>query len=362
MSQSKKKILLIIPNLMAGGAEKVIAFLAKSLNRDIFDVTLVIIDSKRKTLFDVNGVDTIYLNKQHVKSAFFSIIRTIKKERPDLVLSTLSHLNTLMGLISYLFPKIVFVGRETIVSKTQDEFSKKNLMFVLFRIISKISYAGLNIIISQSNDMKEDLISYQGFRKEKIRTINNPISEKFMPKKDIWDFRDKLHLITVGRLTKKKGHERILRCLTKIQVPFNYKIIGDGPEKNIIKNLAEELNISDYIENIEFTDEVYKHLKESHIYLQGSYVEGFPNALLESLAVGTPAVVFEAPGGINEIIIENENGFIAASEDEFITKLIELIKNLQFFHPAKVTNHVISKYSAKVIVKQYEDLFLELID
>lgn len=362
MIQNKKKILLVVPNLLAGGAEKVIAFLAKSLNRNFFEVKLVVIDNQKKTLFDVSEVDTIYLNKRHVKSAFFSIIRTIKKEKPDLVLSTLSHLNTLMGLISYIFPKIIFVGRETIVSKTQDEFSKKNLKFFFFRLISKISYAGLKIIISQSNDMKNDLIAYQGFKEEKIRTINNPISDKFKPKENIPSLRQPFNFITVGRLTKKKGHERILKCLAKVQVRFNYKIIGDGSEINKIRNLVDELKLTNSVEFISYTDKVSSYLIESHLYLQGSYVEGFPNALLESLAVGTPALVFEAPGGINEIIVNNENGFIVSSESEFIIKLEELIKNLKCYNPKKVSRHVESRYNSKFIIKQYENLFTELIE
>ena len=87
--------------------------------------------------------------------------------------------------------------------------------------------------------------------------------------------------------------------------------------------LVNKLDLSSKITHVPFTDKVPEYLKESDIFLQGSFVEGFPNALLESCAVGTPVIAFNALGGIDEIIQDGVNGFMVDNIDDL---RIELIK------------------------------------
>ena len=56
--------------------------------------------------------------------------------------------------------------------------------------------------------------------------------------------------------------------------------------------------------------------------IQGSYVEGFPNVVLEALSFGIPCIVYNAPGGHKEMIIEGENGYIIQNQEE-APKIIE---------------------------------------
>tara|TARA_R110000765_G_scaffold168384_3_gene273408 strand:+ start:26094 stop:27212 length:1119 start_codon:yes stop_codon:yes gene_type:complete len=359
----KKKILLIIPNLAAGGAEKVMSFLAQNLNKNQFSAKLLVIGFEKDTAYDVSKVETIYLNHAHVSKAFIAILKFIHLEKPDLVLSSLSHLNATMGYISFLVPRTIFIGRETIVQSAQEVFSgSQGLKSKLTGYVYNFGYRGLKKLISQSQDMKNDLVEKQGFKNEKIITINNPVSDNFTIKSAIPSTLKKYEFITVGRLTKKKGHERILRILSKINLPFNYTILGDGHEKPNILSLATKLNISDKITYVPFTKEVNKYLSNSHVYLQGSYVEGFPNALIESLSVGTPAVVFNAPGGMNEIMIDGVNGYLADNEKLFLSNLERLITNIDHFTPMQVSRDVRKKYSANNIISKYEALFNSLIE
>ena len=103
------------------------------------------------------------------------------------------------------------------------------------------------------------------------------------------------------------------------------------------------------------------YLTNSHVYLQGSFVEGFPNALIESISVGTPAIVFNAPGGMNEIMINGENGYLVDNEEMFSEKLEIIVNNLKDYAPIKVSAEVRRKYSSTQILSQYENLFESLI-
>ena len=123
--------------------------------------------------------------------------------------------------------------------------------------------------------------------------------------------------------------------------------------------LIKDLGLSSKVTHISFSGHIAKHLSNSHIYLQGSYVEGFPNALLESCSVGTPVVVFKALGGINEIVENGVNGFIVNNEEEFINKIEYIYNSFDEWIPRRVSKSVHEKYNSTKIMKDYEKLFLE---
>mgnify|MGYP000064476028 CR=1 FL=1 len=82
--------------------------------------------------------------------------------------------------------------------------------------------------------------------------------------------------------------------------PYLIAEIGGNHEGDFEK--AKELSLIQFIKHIPFTSNVNDYIAENDMFLQGSYVEGFPNALLESCVVGTPVLAFNVPGGTKEII------------------------------------------------------------
>lgn len=342
MSSKKLKILIFIPSLIAGGAERVMLFIAKNLNQKKFDVKLVVIGFKEDTIYPTEGVEVVYLNHPNAKNAFFDILKLFFKHKPHIAFSSLTHVNYIVGLVAYFYPRTICVARETIVLSVRDSFKKRNksntknkgVFSFLDSKISDLAHNRINYFICQSEDMKKDMIQMEKYANKNIITINNPVSEEIKTKESNPD-NTSLQLITVGRLSKQKGYERIIKGLSKLKVPFTYTIIGDGAEKERIFKVANSYNIMDKIKHIPISKEVYQHMANSHIYLQGSFFEGFPNALIESLGIGTPAIVYEAPGGMNEIIINGENGYLVKNDTDFVEKLNLLIKQLENSPPVR---------------------------
>lgn len=355
--EKKIDVLFILPSLRSGGAERVMSFLAQNIDPSLFNSHLLITGSNADQKYNVENIPVTFLNKSRVKNAIPAIIKFLIKNRPKIVIGAMGHVNTVTGLIGLAFPWIKFVARETTISSfsMENESTENERPALPYRLALKSQ----DKIICQSIDMKKDLIENFGLPVSKMVVINNPVTTKFKLKERKFAEDNVLRFITIGRLTERKGFQRVLKVLAEFDKPFQYTIIGSGDYKDTLVNLIDELGLTEKITFISHTDKVNAYLAENDLYLQGSYVEGFPNALVESCATGTPAVVFDAPGGINEIIISGLNGYIAKNHSDFLQKL-ELSINHDWDSSA-VRESVYSRYSEEKILSEYENLFLGLV-
>lgn len=354
-SPNKIKIIFLLPSLIPGGAERVISFVAQNIDKEKFDPTLLIAGFGKDSAYDVGNAHVIYLNKHRILTALPSIILNIFRIKPDIVVSSISHVNTAMSALSPFFKRTKFIGREsTVLSKRNNE--KKVRKWSPLHITPN-GFKNLDALICQSKDMAEDMVTNFKIPKDLIYIINNPISNlpDLKPAKPFMEIK---RFITVGRLTEVKGHLRILDILSKYNQPFNYTIIGDGSLKDVIFEKAKALGVYDHINHIPFTKKVNDYIADHDVFLQGSYVEGFPNALLESCVVGTPVIAFKAPGGTQEIVEDGVNGFLVETEEAYLEKL----KDTRTWNPETVRASVYKKFNKEVILKQYEDIFINILN
>ncbi len=353
--REKINIVFVLPSLVPGGAERIISFVSQNLNPDRFHSQLLIAGFEKDSAYDIKGIKVTYLNKTRVRNAIPAMLFFLLKAKPDVVVSSIAHLNAAMALISPFFKHTKFIGREaTVLSYRKKEKKKKRILYPPTLI--KDSYKKLDALICQSKDMAKDMAENYEVSKSKIYTINNPISN--LPPLKPKTIPPKVkRFITVGRLSEVKGHLRLLTMLSKLSIPFTYTIIGDGAMKTQIFENAKSLGIFHKINHIPFTKEVNKYLAEHDLFLQGSYVEGFPNALLESCVVGTPVIAFDVPGGTKEIVEHKVNGYLVNDEKEYISYLSEEKE----WEPAIIRESVYKKFNEEKIIGQYEALFESII-
>ncbi len=94
------------------------------------------------------------------------------------------------------------------------------------------------------------------------------------------------------------------------------------------------------------------------MFLQGSYTEGFPNALLESCAVGIPVLAYNVPGGTKEIVEDEINGFLVENENEFLERL----NDKREWIPSSIRESVYKKFNKDKILKDYENFFIDILN
>lgn len=346
-------ILFILPSLYPGGAERVISVISENLNKTIFEPKILVVYPQKENEYNIKDVLCTYLNKNRTLKAIPGIIRYIRKEKPNIVLTTIGQLNSLAGYLNLIFKNTQFIGSEHSVKYYRENNKPK--------FLTKSSYKKLTKIICVSKDSINDFVNNYNLKKEKLELIPNPIyevRETFVDR----ERTDKIpQLITIGRLVPVKGYQRILDVIATLNYDFHYTIIGDGPEKKNIYEKINYLNLNNKVTHIPYTNNVIKYLKNSDVFLQGSYVEGFGVALLEGISVGLPAVIFEAPGGSKEVVINGVNGFVVKDSENFKVKLKETLFRKKWDRE-KIIDSAYSRYSLESVVKKYENLFLTILE
>lgn len=356
---NKTKILFVLPSLKAGGSERVVSFLAKNFDSNVFKTKIAVVGYKKDTVYNLDNLEVAFFNQDRILNGAYPLYKLIKSENPDIVFGSIRHVNILLGFYNLIFRNVRFIVREASVMSAMLKFSNSKQQIPNFLL--KFLYNHLEAIVCQSNDIKKDLINQLGIKKSKLTTINNPISLIQQLSVSKTKYSNLINFITIGRLSEEKGYERILNGLSKVKnYSYSYTIIGSGPLELKIKDLAIELGISDNIKFIAHTSKVLDFLSNSDFFIQGSYVEGFPNAVLESCSVGTPVIAFNCPGGTKEIIEDGINGFLTVTEDDF-AETLQSLNEIPIFERAFVRASVLTKFSSQKIIKEYENLFLSVL-
>jgi glycosyltransferase involved in cell wall biosynthesis len=360
MTDKKITICFVLPDLSRGGAQRIMSFVAANLDKSKFQCTLLIVSPQKETDFKVKGIVVKYLNKKRVLYAVFSLFYFLASKRFDIVIGSIGHINKLLAFYSYILKKSKFIGREASLDTILSKHNKTNHASLMHSFFNDYRIK-FNALICQSQDMSVDAISAYKLDQDKVYIINNPLTiqlPKSLSKKPVNEIKQ---LITIGRLSKEKGHERIINLLDKIDLKWHYTIIGSGPEDENIINQIKYLNLEQDITIIPHIDNVNELIPHYDLFLQGSFVEGFPNATMESCALGTPVLAFNAPGGTKEIIINDVNGFIANSEEDFLN-LINKALTEKKWDPQVISNSVTEKFHSETILSEYKNLFINLLN
>lgn len=356
MDNSKTKICFVLPALNAGGAQRIMSFLSQNMNKDKFDCTLLVIAKAESTDFDVSHANVHYFDKDRLLLVARPLFLYFVKHKPDIVMGSIGHVNKLHALYSFFLRRTKFIAREASINSIMSQYNRSTHVtgFVwLFRDYRKY----LKRIVCQSEQMATYMHEDHGIPKDRIHIINNPLTVDSEVKAPL---NNKVkQLITIGRLSPEKGHERILNILSKLDTDWHYTIIGEGNQYEKLMEQIKALHFEDKVTYIKYTSHVSQYLSKSDVFLQGSYVEGFPNAVMESCAVGTPVVAFIAPGGTKDIIQNNINGFIAENEDQYLEYLNQALY-IKKWDPNSISKSITDKFDKRIILDKYEQMFTQI--
>ncbi|WP_352416903.1 glycosyltransferase [Clostridium tertium] len=233
------------------------------------------------------------------------------------------------------------------------------------KLILRYSFKSANKVISVSNSLREIISKY----KSNIEVIPNMVDcDKVLSiinKKNNLGEEEQFTFLSLCYLKKNKGIDILIRAFSTYFRGKEVKLIiaGDGPERENLENLSKELGI---LEQVEFKgalnrDEVYKVMSNCNIFVLPSRFETFGVVLIEALANGKP-VISTRNGGANDIVTD-ENGILVDIDDiEGLGKaMVDLKLNYNKYNEEEIRNSCINKYSKKIITRQLEKVYSELI-
>lgn len=353
-------VLAVVPTLQSGGSERVLTTLLRHFDPSQVDVTLAVVDSRDAVLASALPPDCRWLDlrRTRVMSAVPLLCRLIWNRRPQLVFSTLGHLNLMLALIKPLLPRgTAVVARESSVLSEQILTERRP---ALWRWAFRRYYSRLDHIICQSKVMRRDLCQKFGVDQSKTSLIPNPVDTELIAHLSTELILDasqarldgEVRLVAVGRLVPIKGFDILIHALRRLDNPsIHLDIIGEGPELARLRKLAESLDIAANVHFRGYQANPYFWMRQADALVMSSRHEGLPNVVIEALACGTPVITSPIPAAL-EIIdgIPYTGAAHGMSADDLADALARWLAGPR----GRVPSQYVARFEASVVTRQYE--------
>lgn len=354
-----KKILFITEDINYGGAGKIISFIANGLS-ELGNSIIIHTYAGNNSFYDLNK-EIIYIPPKKIRrtymsklSYFIDIRRMIKKVNPDIVISFLPIPN-MLSVIGTALTKI-----PVIISERSDPYTEKGFLLNFAKSLFKYADGA----VFQTKDAKE---YYSESLQKKSIVIPNPVT---IGKAERIPFKKRNNEIAfVARFFVKQKRQDIMLNAFKIVADHNKDVnlvfYGDGPDLKIIKQMVNDMNLTDRVWFRGEVKNIEDKIKNSRIFVLTSDYEGIPNALIEAMSVGLPVVSTDcSPGGARILIEDKKNGLIVPTRDvNGIAKaILFLLENHEIAEQYGIeAQKIIEKYSPEKILKIWDEFVDKVI-
>lgn len=358
-------IAFLVSSLQFGGAERVATTLSNAWVNRGYSVSLYAtysgrdpcffqLDPRIKVVYLAEPLDC-WLGQRTGSLARFVKLRThLQRQQPDLVLSFLPSANVLALLATCGMDLPVIISE-----RTDPEFFPQPW---IWRFVCKHLYQYASALTVQTDAVaaKVDRL-FNNVRH--VHVMANPLP---FEQTDYARSRTSAQgvIITLGRLTEGKQTEHIIRAFGLLAADFpdwRLQIWGDGPRRQALELLASQQDCRTRIEFCGDTKQPLEQLANADIFVMTSRFEGFPNALLEALGLGIPAVVYDCPSGPAEISQHGQIATLVPLNDEsaLLAGLGRLMadRQLRLEQGARAAASVHERYSLPAILNEWDRLF-----
>lgn len=371
----KMHIMFVLPSLLPGGIEKHTLKLLKHLNRKKFSFSLITLFNRpgRPDLFgdvpeDV-AVHRFAFSTGIDISGWGQLYLLLKKEKPDVIISSMFSANTIVRLFKPLLGYHV-------ITREHNIYSEKN---IFQRFIDMALSPLSDAIIAVSSSVADFFSKQTWVNRKKITVIHNGVDieaiNTFLREKGMGEARRVRHelglkeeekiILNVARLKPQKNHELLIRAFqlfVKKNPAYHLVILGDGVEKGQLFRLIAECGLEDTVHLLGYRDDVFAWYSASDFFVLTSKFEGFPNVGVEAMSFGLPMISTRVPG-VDEFLMDNQNGFITQSVPEAVAEKSEVLASLSAQTRERMRRkctETANCFDIKKIAKKYEEVIVSL--
>jgi glycosyltransferase involved in cell wall biosynthesis len=294
------KIIQLVTQMEAGGAQRVAYLLKNELDLRGYDSRLWFLYTKRPAYAREPGV---YSLMGHSPSPldyfkiFIRLARLMAVEKPD-VLITHTHYANVMG---HLVSSVLRV-RNRIAVQHNPTHTYPRVVRVADRLAGSIGAYSRNVAVSKT--VEDSIAQYPRAYRNRVTTVFNGVPEPGpTPPRDVtrkqWNIPlDATLLVNIGRFSLQKNQEFLIRLLQK-DTSLHLLLVGDGELRESLRGLALELQL---VDRVHFTGEVSPDTvsaltSASDIFVLPSLFEAVSMVMLEAMLLGVPVLSNDIPSG-----------------------------------------------------------------
>lgn len=312
------RILMMIPSLGPGGAEKVMSMLSRAFVERGHGVEVVtVIGSATDDFYSLEGVErtSIDLGKPssgRVDALFNGLARVralrraVRRSRPDVVVSFLTETNVLAYLACFK------LGVPVVVSEHTDP--DRCPLRPEWRLLRKAIYPRCARLVAPNRHIAS---RFSTRIRRRMDILPNPVRPPAGPRADSVGARSTI--LTVGRMSREKNHRMLIDAFAVFARDFpdwDLVIVGDGPLKEETVRYANDKGLGESVVFAGLVTDPWSTLaSRAAMFVLSSDYEGFPMALCEAMSAGLPVICTRYHDGVEELVEEGRNGLVVPVGD-----------------------------------------------
>jgi glycosyltransferase involved in cell wall biosynthesis len=314
-------IAFFLPSVRGGGAQRVIVNLVQGIVQRGEPVDLALAVAEGVFLDQLpRQARVVDLRAGRLIGSLVPLIRYLRRERPRVLISSMSHAN----LVALWAAKLARTATPVMVTvhNTMSESTGSN--GGLERRLLRAFYPWATWIVAVSRGAADDLARTTGVPRSRVDVVYNPVitpailAQAEGPLEHPWFAPGAPPVILgVGRLTRQKDFFTLIRAFAELRRRRCARLIilGEGEDRSALEALVAGLGLHDDRSLPGFRDNAPAYMARSALFVLSSVWEGLPTVLIEALAAGTPVVSTDCPSGPREILQEGRLGALVAVAD-----------------------------------------------